>query len=278
MSVPPPAAHLLAGGDESAPLAVFVHGFEDDWRTWNRLARCLASGWRAVALDLPWRAGNDYRWRWMAAPWEWVAAGLDALGEVPTVLVGHSFGANAVLGALAAASRNGGAAASRNGGAARAAVLAAPFYRPPDAPVTWRTFERSRATFERQIADGMRLRLGNRAGPLSPALFEAMLAKACERIGPTGFLAVFDLYVASGHLPLATVGVPALILAGERDPGASMRHLDLLVDRLPAGVMSCGPDHDHFSHITRATEVAGLIDRFVAEAVAGPACVRPGGA
>jgi pimeloyl-ACP methyl ester carboxylesterase len=242
---------VLAAGRPDGPCAVFVHGIEDGWQTWTRLARCLGPGWRLIALDLPWRAGNDYRWRWLASPADWLAAGLAAaLGDQRCVLVGHSFGANAVLARLAAGEPR-----------ATAAVLAAPFFRPAGAAVTWRTFELSRTAFERQVGDGIRARLRHR---LAPDVFELMLTRTCERIGPVGFLAVFEQYVASGHLPLSRVDIPALVLAGEGDPGMVRPHLRELADALPRGTLAGGPELDHFCHIHHAPQVARAIEQLVA--------------
>jgi pimeloyl-ACP methyl ester carboxylesterase len=245
-----PRTHVLSAGTTSGPCVVFVHGIEDSWRTWSRLARYLGAAWRAIALDLPWRAGNDYRWRWEGSPADWVAAGLDAVDDRPCVVVGHSFGANAVLARLAAGEPR-----------ASAAVLAAPFFRPAEAAVTWKTFQLSRETFERQISDGMRVRL--RSAP-EPDVFEVMLARTCERIGPVGFLAVFEQYVASGHLRLSHVDIPVLVMVGEDDPGMFRPHMEALANLIPRGIVACGPQFDHFCHVRRAPEVARAIQDLTA--------------
>jgi pimeloyl-ACP methyl ester carboxylesterase len=229
---------------------VFVHGIEDDFRTWSPLAGCLTR-WQAWALDLPWRAGNDYGWRWHGSPASWLAAGL---ASTPDVLVGHSFGANAVLAHLA----------SGRDPQPRVAVLLNPFFRPADAPASWRTFERSRAMFERQIADGMRVRLSGRAALPPPDILADMLAKASERIGPVGFLAVFDEYLASGHQPLSQVAVPTLVIGGARDPGLARSYLELLAAGLPRGAFTCEAGYDHFCHRRRSAQVASTIENFVA--------------
>lgn len=257
ISTPPPA-HRLGTAPVSGPSAVFVHGIEDDWRTWQPVAEQL-SGWRSWSLEMPWRAGNDYRWRFTAGPADWLGAALEALDGPPDVLIGHSFGASAVLGLLAAGRIP----------PPRAAVLATPFYRPGELAITWRMFERSRAAFARQIEDGMRARLAGRATPLAADVFTGMFAKNWERIGPLGFLAVFEEYLASGHLPLAQVRVPVLVLSGDRDPGLARAHLEQLADRLPHGSIICAAGYDHFCHIRRADEVARIVEDFVAGSTSG---------
>jgi pimeloyl-ACP methyl ester carboxylesterase len=244
----PPRGHVLFAGTPTGPCVVFVHGLEDSWHTWIRVAQCLGSRWRAIALDLPWRAGNDYHWRWAGSPGDWVRAGLDACADRPCALVGHSFGANAILGLLAAREPR-----------ARLAVLAAPFFRPPQAPVTWKTFDLSRQTFERQISDGMRVGLRK---SLPSDIFDVMLARTCERIGPLGFLAAFEEYIASGHLPLSHVDIPVLILAGENDPTMYWPHMEGLANALMRGTVACKPEFDHFCHIRAAPDVAQVIEDF----------------
>lgn len=256
----PPRLHGLPGGDRDgaapaagdAPVAVFVHGMEDDCRGWAALARSLGPGWRTLAMCVPWHAGNDYSWRYGGRPGDWVGAGLSKLDTRPTVLVGHSFGANAVLELLA----------TNPEPPARTAVLTAPFYRPRDAPVTWRAFDRSRLIFQRQISDGLRSRLAARRAALEPDILESMIDQAWERTGPSAFLTVFEQYLASGHLPVETVEIPVLVVGGERDPGLNREHLRALTDRLPLGLFACEPDYDHFCHRRHAHRLGRSIDTF----------------
>ncbi|MDW3849352.1 alpha/beta hydrolase [Micromonospora sp. BRA006-A] len=255
----PPRLHGLTADDRDAtaadgdgPVAVFVHGMEDDCRGWTALARSLGPQWRTLAMCVPWHAGNDYSWRYAGRPGEWVAAGLSKLPAPPTVLVGHSFGANAILELLATSPQP----------PARTAVLTTPFYRPHDAPVTWRAFDRSRRIFQRQISDGLRSRLTARKTSLEPDILESMLERAWERTGPSAFLAVFEQYLASGHLPVQTVEIPVLVVGGERDPGLNRDHLRALTDRLPLGLLACEPDYDHFCHRRHAHRLGRSIDRF----------------
>jgi len=241
-----PEGHVLSPGTDSGPCAVFIHGIEDNWRTWSRLALSLGPTWRTVALDMPWRAGNDYHWRWAGSFGDWVRAGLDeAVGDRPCVLVGHSFGANAVLSRLSVGEPR-----------VSAAMMIAPFFRPVESVVTWETFDLSRKTFERQISDGMRARLRDMA---QQDVFDVMLARTCERIGPVGFLAVFEQYVASGHLPLSHVDVPVLIMVGDRDPGMYRPHVEALGRRLPRAIVAFGRHYDHFCHVVRAPDLARAI-------------------
>jgi pimeloyl-ACP methyl ester carboxylesterase len=243
-------AHLLQPGRPGSRTALFVHGVEDDWRTWVPLTRQL-DDWRCWAVQMPWHPGNDYRWRWTSTLGGWLAAEADQIGEQPDVLVGHSLGANAVLDLVAADRRR-----------ARPMVLVTPFFRPSGEVASWTTFDRSRSVFEEQIAAGLRSRLARRRTGVPAEVVRCMQEKACERIGPTGFLTLFDEYLRSGHLPLSAVIAPALVVSAGQDAGLVHRHLRALVAELPAGVLRHEPDYDHFCHITRAVDLAAAIRDF----------------
>lgn len=246
--IEPPRAQTLNDASSIVPAAVYVHGIEDEWRTWLPLAGQLTA-WRSLALDMPWRAGNDYRWRWHASPANWIGAGLDAL-ETAGLVVGHSFGASGVLSLLA------------QGKYASAAVLINPIFRPAEARPSWTTLDRARQTFERQLDAGLRSRLSARGRRLPDDILARMHARTCERIGLVGFLTVFDEYLRCGHLPIDQVRVPTLILGGGRDPSLSRRHLQQLADQLPDCQLVVQDDYDHFCHVHQAMEVADLIQKF----------------
>lgn len=248
-------AHPRRLGDArpDCPLAVFVHGLEDDWRSWRPVAEMLGEGWETVALDPPWRAGNDYGWRWRAPSASWVATGLSELDREPDLLVGHSFGANASLEAVA-----------RGYCGAKALAMVVPFYRAPEPKPTWQTWDRSREAFEYQMREAVRARLDHRRDRLGEELVATMTDKVFERIGLSGFLAVFEQYVASGHLPVASLTTPVHIIAGQRDPGMSHRQLSALTGALPNATLTWHTDFDHFCHVRHAEEVAELLTRFTA--------------
>lgn len=91
-------------GPADGPVVVLVHGTGAWSGTWFELPRSLAAaGWRVVALDLPPfgmservapAMGFDYS---RAAQARRVLSVIDALGDAPVTLVGHSFGAGPAL-------------------------------------------------------------------------------------------------------------------------------------------------------------------------------------
>lgn len=256
-----PLAHWI-GEPAEGPLIVLVHGLEDNWHSWLPMARHLGPAWRCLALDLPWRAGNDYGWRRHGSPGAWLTRELGKLGEPVAALVAHSFGAAAVLETLT------------GGAPVRAAVLTAPLYRPPGQALTWKVFDKSRQRFGFQVSEGVRLRLGARAAAMNPAVVEAMCAKALERIGPAGFLTVFEQYLATAEFALGEVTVPTLILGGCADPSFGATHGAALAAHMPAATVVLEDGYDHFLHVRRAADVAPRVARFVA-AACGPAAGGP---
>ncbi|GAA3733994.1 alpha/beta fold hydrolase [Salinactinospora qingdaonensis] len=251
---PDPSADPDAG-----PTVALVHGLEDDWRSWRSLVRELRrretlKNARFRALDLPWRSGCDYTWRRATTPSDWVDRGLGTLAQPPQVVIAHSFGANAVLELLAT---------RPSASQPMAVVLIAPFYRPPSVPVTWKLFEQSRDNFNQQMHDGVVARLSRRGRVIEEDVLESMIRKTVERVGPSGFLAVFDQFVGSGELRLADVRPPTLVLAGARDPGLGRRRGAVLTEEMPAADVVLHEEWDHFCHIRHADEVATRITGFL---------------
>ncbi len=250
-------AHTLAPGVPGAPLVAFAHGLEDSWTSWMPLAAELNPDWRLVALDLPWRPGNDYSWRGRS-PGHWLGDGLDMLDTTPDALVAHSFGANAALELLCRFD-------SRPG---RAVALVCPMYRRPSQPVTWRMLDRSRSMFVQHIRDSVRARMGARADSIQPDVLATMMDLALDRVGPVGFLTVFNEFVASGNLRLDNVETPTLVVAGGADATLSHADATALADRMPGASLRFHHDYDHFCHFRFARGVAAQVIDLVDAATA----------
>jgi len=250
--------HPLGGtgdstGDDRERM-VFVHGLEDSWRSWHPLAEALVVPHRLDAVDLPWRAGSSHRWHRDGSAGTWLAGALDQPGGRADVLVGHSLGANAVLELLC----------STRPSPVRCAVLIAPFYWPPTAPVDWALFERSKRNFRELIHGALRLRLCHRVDAIGPDIVEAMGDKAFDRIGPLGFAAWFEHFVASGQLPLERISVPVLLIASHADlglPDGRVAAFARRLQRVDTVILDAG--RDHFCHVTCAKVTAEPIVDFV---------------
>lgn len=257
--------HEITPGADGGPLVVFAHGLEDSWESWLPLSARLDPRWRTVALDLPWRPGNDYRWRRRTSA-AWLADALDRLDRRPDIVVAHSYGANAMLELLCA----------RDHRVPDTAVLICPLYRPPDVAVTWRVFDRSRRAFEQHIHDSLMSRLGARTKRMDQEVVEAMIAKAVDRVGPAGFLAVFEQFTSSASLRLGDIEAAAFVLAGGADPTLSPGAATALAHRIPRASLVIDDDYDHFCYVRRPADVAGRIAGF-ADALA-PVAIHSEGA
>lgn len=245
----------LVAGAPDAPLVAFAHGLEDSWESWLPLAQHLRPDCRAVAFDLPWSPGNDYRWRRRSSA-AWLGDELDRLGRRPDLLVAHSYGANALLELLCA-------------GYPRLpdrVALICPLYRPPDVGITWRVFERARSAFERHIYDSLRSRLGPRLAVLDPEVVDLMIAKAVDRIGPSGFLAVFEQFSNSATLALSRIRAEVLVLAGGADPTLSPAAASTLAAGIAGARLTVDDDFDHFCYVRRPAEVAATLHAFAGTA------------
>jgi pimeloyl-ACP methyl ester carboxylesterase len=254
--------YTLAPGEPGQPVVAFAHGLEDSWPSWLPMAARLDPRWRLLALDLPWRAGNDYGWR-HRRPGSWLAEALGLLDGRPDLLVTHSYGANAALELLTAG----------DPAAGHAVAMICPLYRMQEWPVSWRMLERSRATFVQHIREGVLLRVGGRAGSLEPDVLEAMLKVTVDRVGPRGFLAVFDQFTQSPELPLHRVDRPALVVAGGADPTLALPAARELGARIPGAKLWVNEEYDHFCHIRHARAIATQIAEFT---VAGLAAATAG--
>ncbi|MGP3947294.1 alpha/beta fold hydrolase [Streptomyces sp. 7N604] len=242
-------------GPGDGPPLVAAHGIEDSWSRWRPLAEQL-TGFTTYALQLPWHGGNTYTWRQHGTPGQWLRRALDLVPETPTVLLGHSFGANAALEHLATP-----------GGPRRPAalVLAAPFYRPAGFPVTPGLRQRSLAAFRKVLNDGLRLSLGPRGVQLDPDIRTAMGRKLLDRAVPAGFPVFFDEFVASGRLNLARIPVPTLVLAGVDDESLTPMRAAELERAMPTATVRLRPSYGHFCHV----EQAGRMSRDTGEFLHG---------
>ncbi|MFB7115760.1 alpha/beta fold hydrolase [Streptomyces sp. NPDC056291] len=242
-----------------APVAALVHGLEGHWTGWQPLAGHLGDRCRTYVLDLPWRAGNHYRWRHHGTPAHWLREALAMVPEPVDVLIGHSFGANAVLEHLAT---------SAGALQPRAAVLLAPFFRPATLTVDWPLYDAAFAGFRQIITDGVRVGLGERARRLDPVVLTAMADTTVERIGPVGFLSLFLQFTGTTELDLGVVTVPTLVLAGENDTSLSEDRAAALATAMPAARVRRHPHYTHFCHAEQTAAVGADITAFLTDTTA----------
>lgn len=245
------SAHQLGDGDSTV---VLVHGLEDTWRSWTRVAAELGaiapgSRYRPMALDLPWRAGNDYGWRAAGTPGRWLAGALAELAHPVSAVVAHSFGANAVLELLGA-----GVAFDR-------VVLLAPVYQPRDRAVDDALRAEARRNLESAVRAGLRLRL--RARALAPDLVSDMEGRLVRRVVPMAFPPFFDHVVHTNALNLSTVDIPTLVLGGTEDASLPPAGARSLAEAMPAARVHLRARYTHFCHLEQADLVAAELAEFL---------------
>lgn len=242
-----------------------VHGLADNGGTWQALAdRLGAAGYRCYAADAPWRGDVDRSpadWTTSSTrPADWLRAALTDLPEPADVLVGHSFGANAVLDHLATYPLP----------PVRAAVLLAPLVRPAGQAPRPVLVARTRAAIRQVVADGLRARLGGRAGRVGDDVLAAMAGKALQRVPEGAAEVVLDRLLATPRPTLARITTPTLVLAGHGDQRLAGVRPDSLAG-MPAVRVRVHPHYGHFCHLTQAAEVAAecadFLDRVVPAAV-----------
>lgn len=250
--------HRLPG---SGPALVAVHGSEGSWREWLPLADRLC-GYRILALDLPWRAGSDYRWASRASAGLWVRRALTEIGEPVLGVLGHSLGSIALLEYLCAVAPAG----------PQAAILLAPFYRPADEPAGPALEREFAAAFRYAITDGVRIALQGRAAAADGDLTESIVDTALRRVGGQGIDVLFRHFAATADLPLAEVRVPVRALIGWDDPALTEPRAEKLARAMPTASVTRRRHYGHCFHVTRAADVAADIASFLA----GAGTAQPG--
>jgi pimeloyl-ACP methyl ester carboxylesterase len=243
-------------GPGAGPALVLAHGLEDSWQNWRSFTDELRGDgfeFTPYALDLPWRAGADYGWLHHTTSAALLQRALALVPELATMLVGHSFGANAMLELLAAGNLP-----------SAGVVLLTPHYRPPDERVSWQLFDRELSRFRSVIGEGLRVRLGDRRRALDPDLVDTMVDKALERVSPLGFVVLLRQFIATADLNLTGVTVPTLVVAGATDPALAGPRSAALRRAMPVVTVHTRPDGGHFCHVEQVAAVTARIRRFLA--------------
>ncbi|MBO2445914.1 alpha/beta hydrolase [Actinomadura barringtoniae] len=235
-----------------APSLVFVHGLEESWDIWSGIGQRLASRFRLLALDLPWRTGNGYAWCRRRSLGDWLGAGLALLDAEPTVIVGHSLGTGAMLEHLHSAS----------GPGPRAIVLASPIYRGEREPVTWATAYRAMDDFREMIGQDLVGRLRPDFDRGDQKLISTMIDKIVDRVGPIGFYSLFLLYAVGGIPDLDRPDIATLVVAGTDDPYATPASLSALTAAVPRSRLVRLRGAGHFAIRDQAPDLAETMITF----------------
>lgn len=260
-------AYIYNGGKTPAPgdiakqpVAVFIHGAQQDHSCWGLQSRWFAHhGFSAVVPDLPGhgRSGGEPLAS-VEALADWIAALLDTLGVEKALLVGHSMGS---LVALETALRH-------PGRVSRLALIGSAL----PMPVADVLLDAARDNEPKAVAmvNGWSYSAtGQMGGNTVPGLWMlGMNKRLMERQKPGVFhsdLAACNAYVRSLE-SLAALDLPVLVVAGSAD-----RMTALKASRALAGVIKGAQLHvlPGSGHALMAERPDGVLDALIGFAVAG---------
>jgi len=254
--------HCLHWAGPDAPVVAMVHGLEGSWDTWHPLRRGCFKRFTLFSLKLPWDGQAGYEWCHVRPAREWLALTLDLLPVAPTLIVAHSYGVNVVLEYL-----------ERNGlGALEGLVLMSSFYRTDAGGNDWRVFEGCLRGFRAILEQGIALRRGRE---LETGLMSVIVDKVVDHVGPVGFAECFSHFVRTPLLHLERLALPALVIAGERDPGATAAGNAALAAALPAGQITVLPRCGHFGMVEHPHLVEATVRQFLMQRLPALLVDRP---
>jgi pimeloyl-ACP methyl ester carboxylesterase len=276
----------LDGPQDASVTVVLVHGWSLDGRTWEPVARSLATGPSPVRVVRP-----DHRGHGRSATVDPATMTIDQLADDlagvvaatapdgPLVLAGHSMGGMTLM-ALAerhpdTVARAGGIAlvATASGGLAER-----PFGLAPPLATAYRRVERrvygtrrwsSRETLgdPRLLAPAMRwLLLGPRPSTEAHRITCETVA-ACRPLTVSGFRPALETHERDAALA-AFADIPTVVLVGSRDRLTPVRAARRMTAALPTADLTIFPDAGHMLPLERVSGVAGRIAALVAEAAA----------
>lgn len=268
---------IVDEGPRDAPAVVLVHGFGGSTFSWRLTVPALvAAGYRAVALDLPDFGLSDKRWdvdTGHAAQARFVLATMDLLALGRAVVVGHSMGGDvAAHVAMQAPARVAGLvlvdAAIREPGDGGPSLAGALLRVPPVVQVGRQLVRR--LVSEDRLVSILRSAYADPA-VVTPAVAEGYLAQIRTRDWDLALLATMRDMADSLPRPLASVGVPTLVVWGARDPWIPLATGQRLVREVPGARWAPIDGAGHLPFEERPDAFIAALLPFLQEVSAGSA-------
>lgn len=261
-------AYAYTGGkrfDATLPVAVFIHGAQNDHSVWGLQSRYFAHhGFAVLAVDLPGHgrsAGPALTSVEQMA--DWLNAVLDAAGAAKAVLIGHSMGS---LIALEAAARR----PERVAGVALVGT-AYPMKVSPALLETAREREPVAIDMVNQWSHSSIAQKPSAPGPGfyvqggSRRLMQRISQRNSEQVFFTDFSACNDY--ASGEQAAAALACPALFLLGRKDVMTPPKAAAALASAMPRAQVVTLEGSGHALMAEQPDQVLDTLFRFVAGAV-----------
>lgn len=242
-----PSAHSDAKSRVSR--AWFVHGMLETESSWLPLIKSLDPE-TAETPEFPWSAQSNEDWTEGCESRNLVRAFIDKQKQVADVLIGHSYGCNALLELLGEAGIH----------QPKALVLFCPFYAEDRSKFTWDYFTTLADGLEELIRDSLKSQ--DHRGRYNGWLLESMTGKIKDRLGFLGWFEFVKMYVRSSSLNLDAITCPTLIISGNADKYSEVATHALLASRMPNATHLVF-DGGHFVHMTHADEAALAITNFL---------------
>ena len=242
-------------GDRGGPAVILLHGYSDSWFSWSRVMPLIPARYHVIAPDQRGHGDSDkpeggYAMRDMAAD---VLALMDALHLERATVVGHSMGSFVAQQVAVAAPRRverlvlvGSAPAFRR--MSGVDEFAATVYALEDPVPEQFAREFQVSTIHHPI----------------PAEFLDTAVATSLRLPARVWHGIMTGMLATRPAPeLAGLGIPTLILSGDRDAVFTMPAQQALIAQLPEARSSIYAETGHAPHWERPERFAGELVRFL---------------
>jgi pimeloyl-ACP methyl ester carboxylesterase len=249
------ACRLQRQHSDSDLVTVMFHGLGTQWDLWNPLILNLTLPLNIFSLDLPWSGQQGNLWGLKTSTFEWVRLGLKTVKADPSILIAHSFGANALLEYLSTNPIH----------SVKALILISPFYKPSNELINWSIMEYYVKHFPDLLEAG--LQVHPKAKLIASETLVAMVEKIRDRIGPQGWLQFFNMYVRTPELNLNAFQMPCLELGGEDDFASFPSDCQDLAKNLPKATVEILPDCGHFCVLEKTQTVMFIIENFLQQSL-----------
>ena len=248
--------NYVVQGDPKGPVIVLIHGAGDSWHSWQRVLPLLPASYRVYAVTLRGHGLSDHPATGFSRA-DFAADILDFLDQMQihhATLVGHSLGS--FVAQKVAEQDNGhidrlvliGSGPGIKKTSSSETVVTSPFAKVQD-PVPY--------TFSRDFQASTIYK------PIPAWFFEVMVAEAQRVPADTWHGLGTALNSGDPLVDLKKIGVPTLLLWGEKDSIFTRADQDLLVKTIPHATLKAYPETGHALHWEEPEKFASDLLAFI---------------